>query len=180
VQRECKDCPKSHKNIFYKRIANFDKFDAYGQFIESWTSRYNRLNKDFKLYSTLEDALADKNPWRYCNYNDWVGFPRDCGPTRKTNWSWNGILRGQVRGQKNYQYSFFKPIKCPAGTSVNADGKTCSVDKCQEDQYLYYPKTCKSCKVNDRQAPFRCETCPRGYTQDPSDPKACVAKVQLR
>jgi hypothetical protein len=111
IQRECADCKDSHKNIFYKRIADTGNryFDAYEMFIGSWRDRYkfdgidpyefgNKLNADFELYSTLEDALAGKNRWTYCNYNDWVGFPRDCGPTRYVPHQWNGILRGQVRG----------------------------------------------------------------------------------
>jgi hypothetical protein len=128
IQRECADCVDSHKNIFYKRLNPVNRyFDAYNMFINTWRTSYkhdtfgdykisNEFNKDFELYSTLDDALAGKNRWTYCNFNDWVGFPRDCGPTRKINNQWNGILKGQVRGKVNYQYSYFKPIKCPAGT----------------------------------------------------------------
>lgn len=152
IQRECSDCRDSHKNIFYKRLNPIDRyFDAYHMFIKTWRSSYrhdtwgqyeisNKLNVDFELYSTLDDALAGKNRWTYCNYNDWVGFPRDCGPTRKINNQWNGILRGQVRGKKNYQYSYFKPIKCPAGTFQNEDGMSCSVEKCAKGERRVYPE----------------------------------------
>lgn len=35
------------------------------------------------MFSTLENALEDKDPWAYCNFDYYggnVGFPRDCGP----------------------------------------------------------------------------------------------------
>jgi len=41
----------------------------------------NTMNKDFKLFSNLNDAKTDTNAWKFCNFNDdGVGFPRDCGP----------------------------------------------------------------------------------------------------
>jgi hypothetical protein len=47
----------------------------------TWSSSGNTLGTDFNLYSTLEDAKADSNPWPFCNYDDpGVAFPRDCGP----------------------------------------------------------------------------------------------------
>ena len=36
-------------------------------------STENILNRDFALYSSVEDAEADTNRWQYCNYADgWV------------------------------------------------------------------------------------------------------------
>ena len=47
----------------------------------NWMSADNHMHQDFDLYSSLADALADRNAWQYCNYDDpGVGFPRDCGP----------------------------------------------------------------------------------------------------
>jgi len=51
----------------------------------SWTSRNNQLGNDFKLFSSLKDAKADRNEWGYCNYDDdnqGIGFPYDCGPEK--------------------------------------------------------------------------------------------------
>lgn len=198
IQRECSDCADSHKNIFYKRLNPVNRyFDAYHMFITSWRTSYqhdamggyaisNEFNKDFELYSTLEDALAGENRWTYCNFNDWVGFPRDCGPTRKTNNQWNGILDGQVRGRVNYQYSYFKPIKCPAGTYQNEDGLSCSVEKCKDGERMEYPKLqpgveCENCKTDIDGRPYRCQACPKGLTvPDPSDPTECVIHLLLK
>merc|ERR1719181_1913926 len=53
--------------------------------------------KDFDIFSSYEDAVADKNPWKYCNGGDrGVGFPRDCGAARKTNWTWFAFPKGAV------------------------------------------------------------------------------------
>ena len=41
-------------------------------------------DKDFEIFSSYADALARKDPWKYCDYDDpGVGFPRDCGKTGK-------------------------------------------------------------------------------------------------
>lgn len=44
------------------------------------------MGEDFDIYSSLEEALADKRPWKFCNFDysgGNVGFPRDCGPYDK-------------------------------------------------------------------------------------------------
>ena len=33
-----------------------------------WLSKDNHISTDFNLYSTLSDALNDRNAWGYCNY----------------------------------------------------------------------------------------------------------------
>ena len=53
--------------------------------MSSWTSNKNLMGKDFKLFSTFDDAKADKNEWKFCNYdenNKGIGFPKDCGPDK--------------------------------------------------------------------------------------------------
>jgi len=58
----------------------------------NWFSKNNKLDVDFKLYSTMDDALAERNSWKYCNYDDPnVGFPRDCGAHRKTDYRWGAM-----------------------------------------------------------------------------------------
>ena len=82
MHRECLDCVSTHENIYYVRKTNFDSFDAYSIFLESWLSTpANMMGTDFKLYSSLIDALADTNAWTFCNYAVSNGFPRDCGPS---------------------------------------------------------------------------------------------------
>ena len=87
IRRECLDCTDSHKVIYYKRKTSPKSFDAYYYLIVTWSSTNNLLHRDFELYSTFQDAVNDKNPWQYCNYNDrGEAFPRDCGPKKYILW----------------------------------------------------------------------------------------------
>ena len=61
------------------------------------------MGTDFELYSSKEDALAGRNPWKYCNYDDpGVGFPRDCGKTGGVGGQWNSMTRG---GRGNIKFT---------------------------------------------------------------------------
>lgn len=43
---------------------------------------------------TYANALANTNPWSYCNYDDiGIGFPRDCGPTSSSGNEWQSATR---------------------------------------------------------------------------------------
>ena len=95
IKRECDTCNSSHQEIYYKRITDINTFDVYSV-MKLWTSTNNLLGIDFKLYSTLQDALADTNGWSYCNYDDFageVGAFRDCGPS--------GFVGCQITGDKD-------------------------------------------------------------------------------
>ena len=81
-------------------------------FYNNWMSEYqgmrNLLHQDFNLYSSVSDAVSNKNPWLYCNYDDpGVGFPRDCGPTGHFGSSWTGPSRGN--GFSGLQFRFVVP-----------------------------------------------------------------------
>lgn len=82
IHRHCADCnSESHRDIFYKRVtpvpdqATFDSdsgfaVDFVDLFVKNWASTpSNRLNEDFKLYSSYEDAVADVDAWTFCNYD---------------------------------------------------------------------------------------------------------------
>ncbi len=70
IKRECRQCSQlSHQIIYYKRLTFVEIFDVYNAMI-NWESFHNKLDTDFQLYSTLQDALNDNNPWLYCNYDD--------------------------------------------------------------------------------------------------------------
>jgi hypothetical protein len=105
IRRTCASCRSdAHKDIYYKRISPLpptlesgaaDAVYFLDQFMNQWTSSYNVLGTDFKLFSTYEDALNDTNEWTYCNYDyPNVGFPRDCGPTGYVGNEWNSYVRG--------------------------------------------------------------------------------------
>mmetsp|Transcript_63477 Transcript_63477/g.115856 ORF Transcript_63477/g.115856 Transcript_63477/m.115856 type:complete len:108 (+) Transcript_63477:247-570(+) len=68
------------------------------------------FHSDFDLYSSLEDALEDKNAWRFCNGNArYIGFPRDCGPRRKVTMQWQSLRHWF--GQRNYKWSVHVPAQ---------------------------------------------------------------------
>lgn len=127
IQRECADCDASHKDIFYKRVRNLGYIHAYGLFMETWTivdnqhectatvldSNCARIKgvTDFQLFSSLDDAIKDTNPWKYCPTADdpGAGFPSTCGPTAATPVinNWNGPKAG-TKANANYRYSYHK------------------------------------------------------------------------
>ena len=95
----------------------FGLFDAYTYMLDYWQSASNVLGSDFKLYSTLEDTLADTNPWTYCNYDfAGLGFPRDCGPLVYTDMNWNSL--SNTNGVVNYQFKVMKANPASAKTIV--------------------------------------------------------------
>jgi len=104
IRRLCVDCRDTHKDIIYKRLTPLpDGFSIFNYFFV-WASENNELNEDFELYGNMLDALAERNKWTFCNYDDnnSVGFPRDCGPDRKVGGQWISSSRGD--GRQNYGF----------------------------------------------------------------------------
>jgi len=109
IRRICLLCDPTHKDIYYKRITDLplpDNHDFLDLLMNNWyDTPDNVLNVDFELYSTYVDALEGANKWTFCNYGDeQVGFPRDCGPTRKVNHNWNTYIRSN---SKTHHHAFF-------------------------------------------------------------------------
>jgi len=109
--RECKDNNHfSHKHIYYKRITAIPptkEVDFLDLFMNNWfKTPSNKLNEDFTLHSSYADAVSGNNAWTYCNYDDTnVGFPRDCGPTQKSDHQWNKYTTsGWSNGYTNSYY----------------------------------------------------------------------------
>ena len=112
IRRECADCAPSHREIYFKRTTTPEEFDAYTYMLVTWSNSNNVLHEDFEIYSSLEDALADENPWTFCNYNDpGIGFPRDCGPTGYVAFQWNSFTHGSTR--QNVRYSVIVDTELP-------------------------------------------------------------------
>ncbi|CAE7244822.1 unnamed protein product [Symbiodinium pilosum] len=81
ILRKCQECAKSHRHVFYRRITNTDTYEPYRALACDWQAgEANAYMVDFKLYSDIQDALADNNPWEYCAF-DGNGFPGTCSPT---------------------------------------------------------------------------------------------------
>merc|ERR1719190_85547 len=110
VRRVCKSCHRdSHKDIIYKRLTEVGTINFKNLFLANWFSNpegnSNLRGTDFNLFSSMDDALNDANPWTYCNYNDHgIGFPRDCGPTGWVPSEWNSVRRG---GEKDFAYYLY-------------------------------------------------------------------------
>lgn len=134
------DCAESHKRIYYKRLTPVPK-DVSMSFLvkNTWGSKGNVLNKDFKLYGSLEDLRFDTNAWKFCNYDDkGVGGLRDCGPTAAISGQWNSVVHpGGKRvlymvltnpitaGIKDYVYN--APRVVPV--AEDGDDGTCGTDE---------------------------------------------------
>jgi len=83
IMRKCPACRKSHQYIFYRRWTFTDTFEPYLYMACNWrASNQNVFLVDYKLYSTIQDALVDRNAWQSCGY-DGMGFPGTCSPTGK-------------------------------------------------------------------------------------------------
>ena len=96
VRRVCPSCSEmTHRDIYYRRLTPIpDDFNLLDTLMNNWFDENNVLGVDFALYSSHLDAYLDTNRWTFCNYNDPnIGFPRDCGPTRKINNQWNSYYR---------------------------------------------------------------------------------------
>lgn len=131
IKRECDECRQSHKEIYYKRMPDPGdyQFNAYN-YMRFWKSENNLLGKNFNLFSTLEDALHDRNPWKVCNYDDvpGVGAFRDCGPTQLVGCEWTSDVKHGGFGVTTHQtcaksakFSILFDVRsmgCPPGSKM--------------------------------------------------------------
>jgi len=94
LKRVCNGCAYDHKEIFYKRLTKLHSFDLYS-YTYDWKKTDNVLGVDFNLYSTFDDAVNDREPWEFCNYDDQnIGMFRDCGRKASIGWQWSSKTRG--------------------------------------------------------------------------------------
>ena len=113
IKRSCLDCDKDHEEIYYKRKTMLKTFNIYDTFIQQWSEQDNKYGTDFLMYSTLTDALQDRNEWKFCNF-DWrggnVGFPRDCGPEREASMQWNTWKADDTAGYGSREHYKFEIV----------------------------------------------------------------------
>jgi hypothetical protein len=71
--------------VYYKRLSlhGVDYSKSFFKFSKESDFYSGRLNQEFALYSTYDDAQKNTNRWEYCDYEDTVGqgvgFPSSCG-----------------------------------------------------------------------------------------------------
>jgi hypothetical protein len=109
IYRICPNCRDSHKKIYMARLTPLPAGTNLLKRITNYRGNAqagNEYLKDYKLYSTYDDAMTDTDPWS-CpdrngngvedsgDFNYWAPFTGECSPTgaRVTNqysiWSWH-------------------------------------------------------------------------------------------
>ena len=79
VRRECPGCSSTHKNFFYRRLTNVPSSLEGGKlFLTDWVSSDNAMDKDFALYSTMQDAVRFRSSIRPCNFKSHVSAALFC------------------------------------------------------------------------------------------------------
>uniref|UniRef100_A0A7S4SEI4 WSC domain-containing protein n=1 Tax=Ditylum brightwellii TaxID=49249 RepID=A0A7S4SEI4_9STRA len=103
IRRLCLDCVAPYRDVYYRRKTpapdnlSLIMYQAFNHDMEG-----NRMGVDFNIYSTLEEALREINPWKYCapyDPSNTRGFPNRCGPdfesSRTDQWTrynWRGDI----------------------------------------------------------------------------------------
>jgi len=108
--------------VVYKRKTSSKGVDMYSLLHTDWFNENmgikNKHRVDFDLYSTLDDAMNNRNPWKYCNFNDsGIGFPRDCGRNKWRPWQWQSKTRG---GKVTWMWFLYKAEN--DYVNINMDG----------------------------------------------------------
>ena len=80
VLRTCPDCVATHRVIVYKRLSAAGSIDFRSLFLDTWRDSMpggdNKMNTDFALYSSLEDAQVHVPSRRAENLLPSIMFPR--------------------------------------------------------------------------------------------------------
>jgi len=109
VWRVCASCVPSHQSIYYKRYTDVpEDFNLHGALLHWWSGNdANVANRDFKIFSTYEDAINDANPWTFYNFRDERGFPYESGPTGIVRDQWRTFFRNW--GRSDVAFYIMKP-----------------------------------------------------------------------
>lgn len=98
-----------YRKIIYKRYTPLNGLPLSQILTTNWFSsgkvNSNVFNKDFSLFSNMNDARINRNKWRFCNFNDpGVGAFRDCGRYGGVGGQWISTYR---RNSKYYPWYFY-------------------------------------------------------------------------
>lgn len=83
IRRVCPSCDGIYKDLYYKRISYPSrKLDLWDTLLRDFKGKKgNRYGRDYKIYSTYDDAVTDKNEWEVCERSQvQIGFPGLCHP----------------------------------------------------------------------------------------------------
>jgi hypothetical protein len=109
LMRLCLHCTKTHRYAYLKRYdenglpPNVDILDMVK---ENWKQYENNIaQEDFKLFSTYDDALQDKNHWLSISTNsNGYGFPRSSGPDGNVYDQWNAWGEPVLKNKRKKAY----------------------------------------------------------------------------
>jgi len=117
LMRHCKYCKSTHRYTYLKRNDQNGlppNVDLLKIVKDEWKQYENNTAKvDFNLYSTFDDALQEKMPWKTINsdYYD-IGFARDSGPDGYVydQWNvWDKPLHNKHYGQRSVAFYVAMP-----------------------------------------------------------------------
>lgn len=83
IRRVCPSCDGVFKDIYYRRISFPSKsLDLWDLLLRNFELKPgNIMGRDFKMYSSYEDAVYNQNEWEACETSDVeIGFPGLCHP----------------------------------------------------------------------------------------------------
>lgn len=95
LMRLCKYCTATHRYIYIRRYDDDgmpSDVDFLNMVKDNWAeSENNKAHENFKLFSTYDDALQDKEAWKTIEfkYKDNIGFPINGGPDGEVHGQWN-------------------------------------------------------------------------------------------
>lgn len=83
IRRVCLTCNDLYKNVYYKRISYPDDIDVWDLLLRDFKpGASNIMGRDFKIFSTYEDAVNNRNAWEVCETSEvQIGFPALCHPS---------------------------------------------------------------------------------------------------
>jgi hypothetical protein len=117
LMRHCKFCTSTHRYIYLKRYDDSglpSNVDLLKMVKDNWKeSENNKLNENFNLFSSYDDALQDKDKWISVNFDYHnMGFARDSGPYEYVfnQWNvWENPLQGRHYGQSSVAFYVAMP-----------------------------------------------------------------------
>ena len=92
VRMMCSDCEVGYQDVYYKRITAVPDDLMITLLYDFKSKAKNILNRDFKIFSSYEDALNNTNAWEVCEKpSRTMAFPAQCKPnaTSPTPTKWH-------------------------------------------------------------------------------------------
>ena len=92
VRMMCSDCEVGYEDVYYKRITAIPDDLMSTLMYDFKSTAKNILNRDFKIFSSYEDALNNTNAWEVCEKTTQImAFPAQCKPnaTSPTPTKWH-------------------------------------------------------------------------------------------